>query len=305
MAAQGAEKHAGAVDHVDAVSLLLQMHGDRRAHRHRCFEGRVGRSPRPCPPRCAAVEDDERVRARFLLLLPHHQLPAMCGGAPVDAAHRVPGDVPARREVVAPLSQPARRGLRRAAGSAHLDRERGESEHLRDDRHAAGLAEGLLALGESERIHGPQHEGADRPHASADARDRIAELTGLGRVLARGVACHRIRQDVAPQASRHTRRDAHRDAGGLGDGQQVGRYLPGHRAGATRQPHREHRERRHGEEQHADVQEDRRADQVGGDQASETGEERGRAPQRERSTTRHGGGDQERAATGTRTRSTI
>ncbi len=67
--AQGAEQSSRAVDHVDAVALGREMDGGGCAQGHSGFEGRIGVDARRIPVATAAVEHDDRVRARLLLFL--------------------------------------------------------------------------------------------------------------------------------------------------------------------------------------------------------------------------------------------
>lgn len=168
--------------------------------------------------------------------------------------------------------------------------ERGEGEHLWHHGDAPGLAERLLTLGQPERVDGAQHQRTQRPDASSDTGDQVAELPVLRRILAAGVARHRVGEHIVPEPAGdadRAQREAHGHAGRLGHRQQIGGDLPRDGAGSSGQPDGEEGEERDRRQQHAEVQQDAGAQQVRGDHAAERGDERSGAATGEGSSSSH------------------
>ncbi|MGG1906099.1 hypothetical protein AB1285_02875 [Microbacterium sp. NRRL B-14842] len=167
--------------------------------------------------------------------------------------------------------------MRGPARGADPHGERGEREDLRHDRDGARVAEGLLALGETERVDGAQQEGAQRPDTPADAGDEVVQLGCVPGILAPRVAGDRGGEDVVPEPVRDpegAQREADRHPRGLRDREQVGRDLSADRSGASRETHGEGGEQRERSQQDPEVQEDPGAEDVGRDHARERGDER-------------------------------
>ncbi len=195
------------------------------------------------------------------------------------------------REVVAALPESGRRGLRGAAGCSDITEHRGQGHDLRHDDHGTSVAELLGALSKPERVDGVQRERPHRPDTTSDAGDGVSDVRAVvGREVAGGIARDGIWQMVLPGPERHpqcAQVEPHRDLRVLADGEQVGRDAPRDRTSPARHVHDDHGEDDEGEQQHRDVQQDGRGEQIRCDRTRQTRHQRGEAAEGQRAARVH------------------